>query len=386
MLLKKIISPLIVFTLFFLIGFISVFDFSPPVVSVVMPTYNRADLVQRAIRSVLSQTFEDFELIIVDDGSTDDTANVLQKFARLDKRIRLLKNDTNKGISYSRNKGQQAARGQYIFILDSDDQALPLTLERLINVMEKNPQLDAVSGGFYYEDTPDAIEQSLKTPAQNFSINLNPSQMRLCMLFTCCMRNTGAMIRASFVKKNRIRYDTHLMAAEDYDYWKQMLLNGGNLANVAEPLSIIRFHSTNAPRYYQEMENASLRIKQELFDSYLPGIKTYGDFTQITKCQYVEKLQTNFKEGGWLEKQDIDIYLQTECPPKGSTYVTLEHAYWKDFFIYEGDEGYLIKSKSKGKIKFDKMSLTIQWEKYPAEVFEKVVLNNGQTIYRQIKN
>jgi glycosyltransferase involved in cell wall biosynthesis len=99
-----------------------------PAVSVIIPTYNRADHVGRGIRSVLTQTFQDFEVLIVDDGSTDKSEEIVRGFN--DSRILYLRRDTNGGAAAARNTGIQAARGEYIAFLDSDDEWLPEKLEK----------------------------------------------------------------------------------------------------------------------------------------------------------------------------------------------------------------------------------------------------------------
>lgn len=108
-----------------------------PMVSVILPTYNRAQLVGRALRSVLDQTYRDFELIVVDDGSSDHTAEVVRSFA--DPRIRYLCHDENRGAAAARNTGIGAARGEYVAFLDSDDEWLPEKLRRQIEVLQEAP-------------------------------------------------------------------------------------------------------------------------------------------------------------------------------------------------------------------------------------------------------
>ena len=112
-----------------------------PTVSVIIPTYNRAHLVGQAIRSVLNQTFQDFELIIVDDGSSDDTEAVVKQFN--DPRIRYIYQE-NKGISGARNTGIRSARGRYIAFLDSDDLWLPDLLQLEVPILDANPDVGLV--------------------------------------------------------------------------------------------------------------------------------------------------------------------------------------------------------------------------------------------------
>ena len=97
-----------------------------PLVSVIIPTYNRADFIEKAIQSVLNQTYSNFEIIVVDDGSTDSSAQIIQKLAEKDHRIRYYKLEVNSGVSIARNTGISLVRGKYIAFLDSDDSELTI--------------------------------------------------------------------------------------------------------------------------------------------------------------------------------------------------------------------------------------------------------------------
>ena len=108
-----------------------------PKVSVIIPTYNRAHLVGRAIRSVLNQTYQDFEIIVVDDGSTDNTEEVVKSF--IDPRIRYIRHEKNKGAAAARNTGIKAAKGKFIAFQDSDDEWLPEKLQKQMKVFENAP-------------------------------------------------------------------------------------------------------------------------------------------------------------------------------------------------------------------------------------------------------
>lgn len=118
-----------------------------PVVSVVIPTHNREQFVGRAIRSVLAQTYTDFELIVVDDGSTDNTAGVVGSFK--DPRIRFVRHEQNRGVSASRNTGIRMSRGEYVAFQDSDDEWLPQKLEKQLEMFARTslPNLGVVACG-----------------------------------------------------------------------------------------------------------------------------------------------------------------------------------------------------------------------------------------------
>lgn len=121
-----------------------------PLISVIIPTYNRAKLLERSIGSVLKQTFHDFELIIVDDASTDETEAVVSKYMQEDSRIKYLKQQINAGGSIARNAGIEMAKGQYIAFQDSDDEWLPNKLQLQIEAFNMNPQADIVYTGIYF--------------------------------------------------------------------------------------------------------------------------------------------------------------------------------------------------------------------------------------------
>jgi len=108
-----------------------------PKVSVIIPTYNRADVIARSIRSVLAQTYQDFELIVVDDGSSDGTPQAVEAFE--DRRIKLVRHSVNKGAGGARNTGIGVARGEYVAFQDSDDEWLPHKLERQMQIFEALP-------------------------------------------------------------------------------------------------------------------------------------------------------------------------------------------------------------------------------------------------------
>ncbi len=107
-----------------------------PTVSIVIPTYNRAHLVGRSVKSVLNQNYQDFEIIIVDDGSSDNTEDVIEKFQEQDDRIKYIRHKTNRGGAVARNTGIQAAKGKYIAFQDSDDTWEPEKLEKQMRVFE----------------------------------------------------------------------------------------------------------------------------------------------------------------------------------------------------------------------------------------------------------
>ncbi len=114
-------------------------------VTIIIPTYNRCDVISRAIESVLTQTFGDYELVIVDDGSTDGSLDLIRRYSNEEKRVRYVAHDQNRGPSAARNTGIKAANGSYISFLDSDDKLKPEFLERSVSELERRPDNYAAS-------------------------------------------------------------------------------------------------------------------------------------------------------------------------------------------------------------------------------------------------
>jgi glycosyltransferase involved in cell wall biosynthesis len=129
-----------------------------PTVSVVIPTYNRANLVTRAIKSVLSQTYKDFEIIVVDDASTDHTGEVVEELQRQHSRIRYIKHKENIGGAAARNTGIRASRGKYIAFQDSDDEWFPEKLKKQMDIFETaSYKIGVVYTGFWREENDERI-------------------------------------------------------------------------------------------------------------------------------------------------------------------------------------------------------------------------------------
>lgn len=123
---------------------------NPALVSVVIPTYNRADLIERSVTSALSQTYEDVEVIVVDDASSDDTPTVLGAIA--DSRLRVVRHERNEGQCRARNRGVQEAKGRYVAFLDSDDEWLPAKIERQLARFAADDSPGATYTGMWVDD------------------------------------------------------------------------------------------------------------------------------------------------------------------------------------------------------------------------------------------
>lgn len=305
------------FLIFFGIGFCSAFMYRAPLVSVIIPTYNRADLLPRAVDSILAQTLTDFELIVIDDGSTDDTQRILNVYAQQDKRVKVLINEHNCGVSCARNKGLASARGTYVSMLDSDDYAMADMLERQVRYMRKHPELAAVTGDYYSLDSFDTVPPVAPRTVVFNHFKMTPAQVRVNHLFTSTLSQSGACYKKDFLDKNAVYYNETFASAEDYDFFRQILMHRGLIAWANEVWTINRVHFSHDKAYYQNMHRNSSHVKRQLYAPYWQlsdGEDAYRHMLPWERCAMMQKILENWTDNGWLFKSDISDYLTEFCP------------------------------------------------------------------------
>jgi glycosyltransferase involved in cell wall biosynthesis len=202
-----------------------------PTVSVILSVYNGANFLSEAVDSVLRQTLPDFEFVIVDDASTDDTASFLASIA--DRRVRIIRNPVNLGLTCSLNLALREARGRYVARLDHDDVALPNRLEKQKVFLDDNPDVCLVGSWAEYIDAFGKSKGVWKTPT-------SPESVARDMLRGNCFIHPSAMFRRDAVE-NVGGYNETLRYSQDYDLWLRMLDHGLG-ANIPECLVRYRIH------------------------------------------------------------------------------------------------------------------------------------------------
>ncbi len=356
-----------------LIGLIGYYTFRRPLVSVVMPVYNRTDTVRKAIDSILNQTFTDFEFIIVDDGSTDGTLEILDYYAQKDSRIRVLKNQYNRGISYSRNKGNDAARGKYIAVMDSDDYSVPNRLEKQVAYMQTHPEVDSVIGTIRSIEDLNIEELKKQFPAKEpYKVAKHPGFFEIDLCFYNFYSNVTSMVRRDFVKDKGIWYNPAFLSAEDYDFWKQFIMRGGQLASLNDVLVYVRFHSSNSPQYYKAMEVNSLEIHRQLFSMFfVPEEKELKfHYNPYEKCTLLAKMMEANQKKHIFAQKDIQKYYDDRCPKNLDSCFYLIHPFWNTF-LQPIDKGLYQRHdvNEKAHVEQDGDMLIVKWLNFAPEKF-----------------
>ncbi len=221
-----------------------------PKVSVIMPSYNKAAYIGKTIESVINQSYKNWELIIVDDSSTDDSLSVISEYK--DERIKVTKNEVNMGIADTRNKALSLAEGEYIAVLDADDISPAYRFEHEVDFLNQNRDISVVYGGC----------QEIDAEGNNGKLYIsafhNPGFVKANLLIGNVIPNSSAMYRKLFVMENFISYKNDLCGMDDYLFWIECAAKG-KIAGMPETMLYWRNLKDNATAHSFSGENGKRR-------------------------------------------------------------------------------------------------------------------------------
>ncbi|WP_175620156.1 glycosyltransferase family 2 protein [Chryseobacterium schmidteae] len=203
-----------------------------PLISVVMPVYNGEKYLREAIDSILNQTFKYFELLLINDASTDNSEKIINSYN--DSRIIYIKNEQNLGLIKTLNKGLDLAKGEFVARMDQDDISHSERFEKQLIIFKKNPEIGVCGTWFtlFRENHEDKI---IEHPEYNDSIKIG-------LLTSCFIGHPTVMMRKKAIEN--YRYDVNYQAAEDFELWTR-LVRVTKFYNIQESLLKYRFHSSN---------------------------------------------------------------------------------------------------------------------------------------------
>lgn len=332
-----------------------------PLVTVFIPVYNAEQYLSEALESMLQQTYKNIEILLVDDGSTDHSVDVINSFH--DERIRLIQNEENKGIPYTRNVGLQEAKGKYMVIMDSDDISLPNRIEKQVDFLEKNSDIDAV--GTYYLKFGGRWTRKIKS-----STFTTPEALQIMLLFFSPIANPSSIVRLQTVKDHGITYNPEHFVAQDYGFWAQ-LSKVGKLSIIPEYLLKYRsghenitkkskrdkqerrkrvinsIHEDLLNHYGIELPEEELDLFNEFFSYNYGSITNFKGLSQmVSKLKQWNEETNTFKHDTFLEvlddaimtgitnqkisrKEKIDLYKSLISKPKSRYFmlIWIKHLY-----------------------------------------------------------
>lgn len=235
-------------------------------ISVLMPAYNSAKYISESISSILDQTYSNFELIIVDDCSTDDTWQIIKNFAKRDKRIIALKNEKNLDIAANRNKALDVARGEYIAWQDADDISYPKRLMSQKEYLDRNSEVGIVGGYLdFFSDRCEYISTrkypETDSEIRNIIFRYTPVAQPAAMIRKECFKNVG-------------NFDKKIAVAEDLDM-NFRIGEQYQFANIQEPVIRYRLNDTSSTfKRLKLIELNTINIRRKYFDNPKYNAKT----------------------------------------------------------------------------------------------------------------
>ena len=273
---KKILACLIAVLLCGLAG--AYWLLKAPKVSIVMPVYNGAKYLDQTVGFLLASDFTDFEFVIIDDGSTDNSWKKMQEFAAQDNRIKIYKNEKNMGIVKTRNRGFDLARGQYIAPMDQDDWSLPNRLSLEVKYLDEHPDVDIVDVGTilmaaYHKGIKEErmggvcyMMESYENEAKFYTLDERDENIKLSLFFSLAVpTQSAAMMRRRFLDEHHIRYTEGIRYADDYYLYADMIRAGARFHHIEDIAHVYNDVREHEQAFMQKQVEEVLAVKNKMF-------------------------------------------------------------------------------------------------------------------------
>ena len=276
-----------------------------PTLSILMPVYKTAPYLQEAVDSILSQSFTDVELIVLNDCSPDNAEEILDRY--VDPRIVRYRGTENQGLSNVLNIGLEMAKGRYIARMDSDDISLPERLKTQVDYLESHPDIDLCSCGMQLFGAKDGtwIRES------------DPEKVKITALFFSPILHASSVWRKESFERNNLRFRQEMVPAEDYDLWCRALSNGLKLVNIPDCLYLYRIRPDQATENTERTSNKEIEVRKGFLHAIYPSlseetIESISKFNRISdpqsfketaSCLINANLQTSFFDKDLLRLQ-----------------------------------------------------------------------------------
>jgi len=299
-------------------------------ISIIIPCYNAGKYIREAVDSIVNQTYRNLEILLIDDGSVDDTKAIISEYAQQDKRVVPVFNDKNIGLIRTLNIGVKKTTGDFIARMDADDISVLNRIEILYNTFVTDPDIDVVSAAYYYL-TVDGRVIRKAYPKATLS-----KALQFVSFFCTPVNHPCVMARAKVLKENA--YDEIYIHSEDYELFSRLLNKGYHFKNLTEPLYYLRVNPESVSHKYEQIQiSTHMRISVMNIENYFG--QRYEYFThkvmvnrisfdvsnelmkiaistlENLKTIYIKQEQANDTEINeikeFLVEQKIDIYLQT---------------------------------------------------------------------------
>lgn len=284
-----------------------------PQISIILPAYNAEKYLTSAIESILQQSFKDFEFIILNDGSTDNTEKIILSYT--DSRIRYIKNEKNLKLIKTLNKGIELAKGKYIARMDADDIALPTMLEECYTFFETHPEYSIVAPSVYNMDNDG---RTYKKGNNRYSSEVLP----YILLFENVVTHPGIMLKADILKKYQYEDSGLVTHFEDHDCWNRILSDEHKIYVLPQHLLFYRINNEGINSKYGNNRSKPFRTRQNLWILNKTSIKF-----NVSLIDYF------IKQSSWLNISNLNKELNLIIPLISSNKARKEFIIWKTSYL-----------------------------------------------------
>lgn len=275
---------------------------SRPEISVILPFYNAEQYIYDSVKCIINQTFDNLELILINDGSNDSSGDIAQSIS--DRRIRYFENKNNQGLIKTLNKGLHFAEGKFIARMDADDLCYINRFEKQIEYFKYNPDIDILGTGQYIIGTDRTYIHKLSNEENRIQLFLQP-----------IVGHSSVMLKKEALYKNNLYYDKNALYAEDYKLWIDASLCGLTICNLSECLCGYRIHE-------KQISNTQSDIQRYIADKIRIAYAKHFFFNVIEGNElvylfFIHGINSSFKDMYIAQIEELYFKLLTENEHSG---------------------------------------------------------------------
>lgn len=304
-------------------------------VTILLPAYNAALYLRDSLDSIMRQAFKDFDMLLIDDGSMDDTSKIAIEYSNIDRRIKYYKNEKNIGLIKTLNKGLSLAKGEYIVRMDADDIMFDDRLYKQVKYMDSNPECFVCGGQMEYIGGLTGMAPILPQKYED---------LLYLSLINCPLYHPTTIIRNSAIKQFGLKYNDSYKHAEDYKFWSDIIFSHPNsIANIKDVVLFYRISNNQiTAKYSDEQDLISKIVRRENVQHVLVpyGIK----LPEVVNCEIIEKVSSLIRKEHIDAAEILTLVLCMLYMSMENSYVRIKH------FILSKDYSLFVKNSSRIKL------------------------------------
>lgn len=303
-----------------------------PSIDVFIPCYNAEKYIEKAIESVQKQQYTDFRMLIIDDGSTDRSVQIVQRLMKKDNRIVLLQNECNLGVQFTRNRGLNECISDYIAFMDADDIMPEYRLMHQMLFLEEHPECDILSGGMQTM-TEDGNLQDIVLFGEK-----NSEGVYAGLFFENILPMGSCIVRRKFLQDRKISFDENFYTLEDYNFWTDCAIKHANMHIMNEVLQYYRIVSTGLSKTNSvsdkivERNRCFDQIHYKMLKAYnihlsVNSEKIFLKYTNEVKKSYFDKIRD------WINFKVLLRELKRQVPFSNKEWIQACDMFYKKYYI-----------------------------------------------------